>query len=176
LALTSTGTRSRWGCCTRGTVSGLLKACYEAGPTGYDLCRLLRQVGVACEVIAPSLIPKASGDKVKTDKSNCQRLARLHRAGFVGLVPTERSSGGREHRGHLTKAGNAHLRARLVEAAWSYQHRPYVGRVIAKRHEGLPPRWSPGPGPRNYACAGASSTWPSARTTSPSWPPPSPES
>ena len=44
-----------------------LRACYEAGPTGYDLCRLLRQLGVACEVIAPSLTPKASGDKVKTD-------------------------------------------------------------------------------------------------------------
>ena len=58
-----------------------LRACYEAGPTGYDLCRLLRQMGVACEVIAPSLIPKASGDKVKTDKRDCQRLARLHRAG-----------------------------------------------------------------------------------------------
>ena len=64
----------------------LLRACYEAGPTGYDLCRLLRQMGVACEVIAPSLIPKASGDKVKTDKRDCQRLARLHRAGELVAV------------------------------------------------------------------------------------------
>jgi transposase len=59
--------------------------------------------------------------------------------GFVGLVPSEYSSGQREHRGHLTKAGNAHLRAQLVESAWSYQHRPYVGPEIAKRHVGLPP-------------------------------------
>jgi transposase len=59
----------------------LLRACYEAGPTGYDLCRLLRSMGAACEVIAPSLIPKASGDKVKTHKRDCQRLARLYRAG-----------------------------------------------------------------------------------------------
>ncbi len=38
-----------------------LRACYEAGPTGYELCRLLRTPGVACEVIAPSLIPTAPG-------------------------------------------------------------------------------------------------------------------
>jgi transposase len=262
---------------------GLLRVCYEAGPTGYDLARLLRQMGVACEVIAPSMIPKAPGDKVKTDTRDCRRLARLHRAGelvairvpspleeavrdlcrtrgdmvedltrarnrltkfllrhsrvwrggsnwtvkheawlgaqrfdepalqttfehyravvtsrdaqlaaveadlklwiarapfaepvrrlaayrgvtamgalglqaevcdwrrfgraeqmmgFVGLVPSEYSSGGSTRRGHITKAGNTHLRAQLVESAWAYQHRPYVGGEIAKRHEGLPP-------------------------------------
>ena len=262
---------------------GLLRACYEAGPTGYDLARLLKSLGVHCEVIAPSMIPKAPGDKVKTDSRDCRRLARLHRAGelvairipspleeavrdlartrgdmvedltrarnrltkfllrhstvwrggsnwtvkheawltslhfcepalqttfdhyravvlsrdaqlaaveadlrmwidrepfatpvhclaayrgvtalgaltlqaevcdwrrfsraasfmgFVGLVPREYSSGASTHRGHITKAGNAHLRTQLVEAAWSYQHRPYVGPEIAKRHEGLAP-------------------------------------
>ena len=261
----------------------LLRACYEAGPTGYDLHRLLAWLGVRCDVVAPSLIPKAPGDKVKTDKRDCRRLARLHRAGelvairvptpleeavrdlyrtrgdmvedltrarnrltkfllrhgcvwrggsnwtvkheawlaaqtfeeaaltttyshyravvatrdaqlaaveadlipwfdrepfadgvhrlgayrgvthmgalglqaevcdwrrfgraaalmgFMGLVPTEYSSGGSTHRGHLTKAGNAHVRAQLVEGAWQYQHRPYVGSVIAKRHEGVRP-------------------------------------
>jgi transposase len=60
--------------------------------------------------------------------------------GFVGLVPTEYSSGGSTHRGHLTKAGNAHIRAQLIEGAWSYQHRPYVGAVIGKRHEGVSPQ------------------------------------
>jgi transposase len=262
---------------------GSLRVCYEAGPTGYDLARLLSSMGVACEVIAPSLIPKAPGDKVKTDKRDCRRLARLHRAGelvairvpspleeavrdlcrtrgdmvedltrarnrlskfllrhsrvyrhgtpwtvkheawlaaqrfdeaalavtfghyratvlardaalaaveadmatwlerepfatavrrlgayrgvtrmgalslqaevcdwrrfgraasvmgFVGLVPSEYSSGNRSQRGHITKAGNNHLRAQLVESAWSYQHRPYVGAEIAKRQAGLPP-------------------------------------
>lgn len=59
--------------------------------------------------------------------------------GFVGLVPSEYSSGTSTRRGHITKAGNSHLRAQLVEAAWAYQHRPYVGREIAQRHEGLPP-------------------------------------
>ena len=261
----------------------LVWACYEAGPTGYDLHRLLVSLGVHCAVVAPSMIPKAPGDKVKTDTRDCRRLARLHRAGelvairvpsvleeavrdlcrtrgdmvedltrarnrllkfmlrhsrvwrggsnwtvkheawlaaqrfdepalqttfehyravvltrdaqlaaveadlarwtsaapfaepvrrlaayrgvtamgalslqaevcdwrrfgraaqmmgFVGLVPSEYSSGSHRHRGHITKAGNAHLRAQLVEAAWAYQHRPYLGAEIAKRQEGLAP-------------------------------------
>jgi len=261
----------------------LVWACYEAGPTGYDLHRLLTSMGVHCSVVAPSLIPKAPGDKVKTDKRDCRRLARLHRAGelvairvpspleeavrdlcrtrgdmvadltrarnrlskfllrhgrvwrdgsawthkheswlaaqsfdepalaatyshyravlttrdaqlaaveadlvgwfdrepfadgvrrlgayrgvthmgalalqaevcdwrrfaraaslmgFVGLTPSEYSSGGYTHRGHITKAGNAHVRAQLVEGAWQYQHRPYVGSVIASRQEGVGP-------------------------------------
>jgi transposase len=67
-----------------------LRACYEAGPTGYDLARLLESMRVRCQVIAPSLIPKAPGDKVKTDRRDCRRLARLHRAGeLVAIrVPT----------------------------------------------------------------------------------------
>jgi transposase len=60
---------------------GLLRACYEAGPGGYDLHRLLASMGVACEVVAPSLIPKGGSDKVKTDRRDSFRLARLHRAG-----------------------------------------------------------------------------------------------
>jgi transposase len=255
-----------------------LRACYEAGPTGFELARLLHRLHVRCEVIAPSLIPKAPGDKVKTDRRDCRRLARLHRAGelvsvriptvqeeavrdlcrtradmvedltrarnrlgkfllrhgrvwrggstwtlkhqawlgsqrfeqpamtqtfghylavvevrnahldaveadlagwcdrppfdwqvarlaayrgitrlgaltlaaevadwrrfatasqfmgFCGLVPSEYSSGTSVHRGPLTKAGNAHLRAQLVESAWAYQHRPAVGVRIARRH------------------------------------------
>jgi transposase len=60
--------------------------------------------------------------------------------GFCGLVPSEYSSGQRTWRGHLTKAGNAHLRAQLIESAWSYQHRPGVGVQIARRHQGLDPQ------------------------------------
>ena len=45
-----------------------LAVCYEAGPGGFDLLRLLRRIGVACEVIAPSLVPVRSGDRVKTDR------------------------------------------------------------------------------------------------------------
>jgi transposase len=51
-----------------------LRACYEAGPTGYELARLLDRLDVRCQVIAPALIPKAPGDKIKTDRRDCRRL------------------------------------------------------------------------------------------------------
>jgi len=65
---------------------GRLRVCYEAGPTGYELARLLASLGVSCQVIAPSLIPRAPGDRVKTDKRDCRRLARLHRAGELTAI------------------------------------------------------------------------------------------
>jgi transposase len=261
-----------------------LRACYEAGPTGYDTWRLLEGLGVPCEVIAPSLIPRRSGAHVKTDRTDARNLARLHRAGeltavrvpspgeealrdlvrtreelksdqriarqrirsfllrygksysagsgrwgvryelwlatqsfeepaaqaafdhlmsaasvrsaqlqaiereieaaalsgplagpvaclrgfrgidtltaltiitetcdfarfpsargymaFTGLVPREHSSGAVRRQGSITKAGNAHLRRVLIEAAWAYRHRPAVRGKLAVRQEGLPP-------------------------------------
>jgi transposase len=75
-----------------------LRVCYEAGPTGYELARLLHRQGVACQVIAPSLTPRAVGDKVKTDRRDCRRLARLHRAGeLVAIrIPTPREEAVRD--------------------------------------------------------------------------------
>jgi transposase len=261
-----------------------LRTCYEAGPTGYDTWRLLSDLGVPCEVIAPSLIPRRSGAHVKTDRTDARNLARLHRAGeltavrvpspaeealrdlvraredlkddrrvaqqrirsfllrygrrypagsgrwgvayelwlqalrfeepaaqaafdhlmgaasvrgaqlaaiereieqaalsgplaepvarlrafrgidtltavtvvtetcdfrrfptasaymaFTGLVPREHSSGAVRRQGAITKAGNAHVRRVLVEAAWAYRHRPAVRGKLAVRQEGLPP-------------------------------------
>src|SRR5215210_6749609 len=52
-------------------------ACYEAGPTGYELARILRAAGMHCEVIAPSLIPARRGDRIKTDRRDARRLALL---------------------------------------------------------------------------------------------------
>ncbi len=258
-------------------------ACYEAGPTGYELARVLRTARMHCEVIAPSLIPVRQGDRVKTDKRDARRLALLFRGGqlsavrvptvaeeavrdlcraradmvidrtrarhrlgkfllrhgivwrggdnwtlkhyrwldglrfedaalratfahyratltareaavdaidtdlalwfdrapfadavhrlaayrgvtelgglmlasevcdwrrfptagmfmaFTGLVPCEDSSGERTRRGGITHAGNGHLRAQLVEAAWAYKSRPAAGPVIRRRQEGLDP-------------------------------------
>jgi len=257
---------------------GRLRLCYEAGPTGFGLYRLLRSMGVACDVVAPALIPRAPGDRVKTDRRDCRRLARLHRAGelvairvpteaeeavrdlcraravvvgdrtrirhrlskfllrhdriwretawtvrheqwltgqrfddaalrvtyghyramliareaelaavqadlghwythgpftdavarlaayrgvayvgaltiasevgdwrrfpaartfmgFTGLVPSEYSSGEAVRRGHITKAGNTHLRTQLIESAWSYQHHPGLGVTLRRRQE-----------------------------------------
>lgn len=250
-----------------------LAVCYEAGPCGYEPLRLLAGMGVACDVVAPSLVPTRAGDRVKTDHRDARKLVRLYRAGelsfvappspaqeglrdlvrclddlvcarraarhrvakallrhgrvwrggrsswtrahcawveaqrledpladaaldqmrihlaaldaqvasierrleevartdpwadpvrwlcafrgvstrtalgllaeigdfrrfssprelmsFLGLVPSEYSSGEQRHRGHITKTGNRHARRLLVEASWHYRHRPRLGR------------------------------------------------
>jgi transposase len=263
-----------------------LRACYEAGPTGYVLYWQLTALGVACEVVAPTLIPVKAGDRVKTNRRDAEKLARCYRAGdltpvwvptpaheamrdlvrtredaredqqrarqrlgkfllrhgwkppedvkrnwtnkhmdwikrqvsfeqaasqaafldyvhevehaaerlqrlektiddaiaaapaeiqqvvqalqalrgvgkivavsvvaevgslsrfrnprqlmsYSGLVSSEYSSGNRIQRGGITKTGNAHLRRVLVEAAWAYQHKPWIGGWLAKRQQGL---------------------------------------
>jgi len=65
---------------------GNLKVCYEAGPTGYALYWQLTKLGVECEVIAPSLIPKKAGDKVKTDRRDAEKLAQSYQAGDLTPV------------------------------------------------------------------------------------------
>jgi len=259
-----------------------LHFCYEAGPTGYELYRTIIKEGHLCTVIAPSLIPKRAGDKVKTDKRDAISLAKLFRAGeltavyvpkpedeairdltraredavhirtkakqrlkafllrhdircprsenwseahlrwlaeiklphaasqvvfqeylnsvteavrreqrllseiekhvkqwrlypavislmalrgvrmviassmiaelgdlshfedpkrlmsYLGLTPSEHSSGERTKRGAITKTGNNHARKMLIEAAWSYRFDPKVSREIQKRQEDLP--------------------------------------
>ncbi|HTP26889.1 MAG TPA: IS110 family transposase [Anaeromyxobacteraceae bacterium] len=261
-----------------------LRACYEAGPTGYVLYWQLTEMGVKCEVVAPTLVPVKAGDKVKTDRRDAEKLARCYRAGdltpvwvpnaehealrdlvrarlaakrdqlrhrhrlqkfllrhgrrppekvkswteahlkwvrdavhfeqpaqeatlsdylneverareriqrlehaideaivtmpermravanalqalrgiakvsavtvvaelgeisrfekpkqlmgYAGIVSRENSSGERERRGAITKTGNAHLRRIVIEAAWSYRHRPAKGPELRKRQEG----------------------------------------
>jgi transposase len=260
---------------------GEVRACYEAGSCGYEVHRQLAGMKVPCDVIAPSLIPVRAGDRVKTDRRDAEKLARLYRAGeltsirvpskaeealrdlvrcredvredvlrdrdrllkfllrhgrkftegqknwsmahwkwlrtqrfddataqtvfteylarldgtlgrlkaldqelaaaaekepyktpvaklrclrgidtltavilvaeicdfhrfehpdqfmaFVGLVPSERSSGGKERRGGITKTGNGHARRVLVEAAWQYRRPPRQSKVIQARWEG----------------------------------------
>lgn len=263
-----------------------LRVCYEAGPTGYVLYWQLTQLGVACEVVAPTLVPVKAGDRVKTDRRDAAKLARSYRAGdltavwvpdadhealrdlvrgredakqdqqrarqrlgkfllrhgcqrpadikqnwtqkhmdwikrqvsfpqpalqatfldyvhevehaadrlrrlekaiddavaaapaeiqevvqalqalrgvakiaavsivaelgslsrfrnprqlmsYCGMVSSEYSSGNHIHRGPITKTGNAHLRRVMVEAAWAYQHKPWIGGWLAKRQQGL---------------------------------------
>lgn len=58
---------------------------------------------------------------------------------FTGLVPSEHSSGERQHRGGITHAGNTHLRTQLVESAWSYRSAARIGAVLAKRQHGVHP-------------------------------------
>ncbi|WP_026688301.1 IS110 family transposase [Alteribacter aurantiacus] len=261
-----------------------LRMCYEAGPTGYSLQRLLQSLDIQCEVIAPSLIPQKPGERIKTDRRDSIRLAQLYRAGeltpvyipnsddealrdlvraredakedelrakhrlskfllrndikppkgvnkwtkkyrdwldkltfersslrvvfqeyyhqikeleqrilryeeevkvqanegvhapmiqslqalrgialitatslvaevgsfrrfptaghfmsYVGLIPSEYSSGDRRQQGEITKTGNRHVRRLLVESAWSYRYKPAVKGELKKRQNGLSP-------------------------------------
>lgn len=261
---------------------GPVRACYEAGPSGYALYRQLTALGVPCQVIAPALTPRKPGDRIKTNRRDAVKLVRLFRAGeltsiyvpneadeavrdllrcredlqddllrwrhrllkflarhgrvyhdgrnwshrhwawlrsqrvedpvlartfheylftveqllarradlereidtlaqrepyrepvgwlrcfrgigtlsaltllmevgdfarfrsprelmaYLGLVPSEYSTGERERRGRITKAGNSHARRVLIEAAWHYRHAPRLGRSLAVRSRGQP--------------------------------------
>jgi transposase len=261
---------------------GPVTCCYEAGPCGFELQRTLTAQKIPCDVIAPALIPRRPGDRIKTDRRDASHLAILYRAGaltaihipteqeeaardllrcrediradllrarhrlskfllrhgrrftvtkawskrhdawlraqtwplttldqthraylrtvdeaiarlqaveddlralltleplrprverlrcfrgiddltaltiaaelgdprrfatapstmaFVGLVPSEHSSGATRARGAITKTGNAHLRRVLVEAAWHYRHHPFVGAPLRQRQRGAP--------------------------------------
>jgi transposase len=121
----------------------LVSACYEAGPGGYELHRLLTSMGVACEVVAPSLIPKGSSDRVKTDRRDAIRLARLHRAGELTAVrvPSPAEEAVRDlvraradlvdDRKRMQQRMNAVLlrHGRVWRGAkWTYAHRVWVDR------------------------------------------------
>ena len=264
-------------------VSGPILCAYEAGPCGYGLQRALREQGLPCQVIAPSLIPRKPGDRIKTDRRDARRLAELlegglltevhapspedeavrdlcraredakedqvrarHRLGkfllrrglrwsrkswtvihqqwlrglrlehladqaifdaycialdqatervrmvelalqgwasaepyatpvswlrcfhgidtvtamtlvtelhdfrrfrrprelmsYLGLIPSEHSSGGHTQRGGITKTGNGHARRVLIECAWHYRHPAKVSRALHQRREGQPAR------------------------------------
>lgn len=65
---------------------GEVRACYEAGTCGYTLQRRLETAGIICEVIAPSLIPRKPGERIKTDRRDALKLAELLRAGVLTAV------------------------------------------------------------------------------------------
>lgn len=177
---------------------------YEAGPCGFWLYRRLRAQGLACMVVSPSMTPRNAADRVKTDRRDALKLARLARAGelepiyvpdardeairdlvraredavcmqrqarqrlqalqalrgisalhavrmvaelgdfqrfetprklmgYLGMIPSEDSSGKRRRQGSITKAGNSSARRALIEAAQAYAHPARVSWVIARR-------------------------------------------
>jgi transposase len=63
-----------------------LRVCYEAGPTGYVVYWQLAELGVRCDVVAPTLVPVKAGDRVKTDRRDAEKLARSHRSGDLTAV------------------------------------------------------------------------------------------
>lgn len=71
----------------RESAGGEVRACYEAGTCGYTRQRRLETAGgVVCEVVAPSLIPRKPGDRIKTDRRDARKLAEMHRAGILTTV------------------------------------------------------------------------------------------
>ena len=76
---------------------------------------------------------------------------------FLGLTPSEYSSGHQRHRGHITKTGNQHARRLLIEAAWHYRHRRGAGADRA-RPRSPEPEVAPAPGRRRSACTAAIAT------------------
>ena len=107
---------------------GAVRCCYEAGPCGFELQRALTADGVSCDVIAPALIPRRAGDRIKTDRRDAIQLAVLYRAGALTRihiptdqeepsadphgVPARRGSGtGPARRGRDRSAGLPHARA-----------------------------------------------------------------
>ena len=63
-----------------------LRVCYEAGPTGYGLYWLLTGMGIHCDVIAPSLVPRKPGDRVKTNRRDAEKLAKSYQSGDLTPV------------------------------------------------------------------------------------------
>ena len=122
---------------------GKIRTCYEAGPSGYELQRLLASLGVACAVIAPALIPVRPGDRVKTDKRDARHLVRQFRSGeLVAIrVPTPAEEAVRDlcrARGDavedLTRAKNRlghfllrHGRVYRTGTPWTFRYRGWLG-------------------------------------------------
>ncbi|QNK58711.1 IS110 family transposase [Paenibacillus sp. PAMC21692] len=106
-----------------------LEVCYEAGPTGYVLYRWLLEMDVSCTVIAPSLIPKRAGDRIKTDKRDALRLAQLFRSGELTsiYIPTLKDESLRDL-----------VRAREDAKEDLNRHKQRLGKLLL-RHQLSPP-------------------------------------
>jgi transposase len=122
-----------------------LSVCYEAGPGGFALWRLLTSMGVACDVVAPSLIPVRKGDRVKTDRRDAKKLVALYRGGLLRFVhpPTPELEGLRDllrarddlrcarmaARNRVLKQLLRHGRIfREGKTAWTQLHRRWIAR------------------------------------------------
>ena len=92
----------------------LLRVCYEAGPTGFGLCRRLQAAGIECVVVAPSLVPQQAGARVKTDRRDAARLAHFLRSGDLTAVwvPDEQTEALRDLERSRDDAKNAERVAR----------------------------------------------------------------
>lgn len=116
-----------------------LRACYEAGPTGYVVYWQLTALSVKCEVVAPTLVPVKAGERVKTDRRDAEKLARSYRSG--DLTPIWIPDAAHEALRDLVRAREAakkdHLRARNRLSKFLLRHgwrRPDGMKAWTKRH------------------------------------------
>ena len=123
-----------------------LRVCYEAGPTGFVLARRLAQLKTHCTVVAPSLIPTRAGDRIKTDRRDALKLARLLRAGELTAVHVPDASDeamrdlcrARTDAVQNLRRGRAQLKAFLLrngyrytgKSAWSEAHLRYLRELV----------------------------------------------
>ena len=142
---------------------------YEAGPCGFWLYRRLRAQGLECMVVSPSKTPRNDtailaelehwrwrpvvealqelrGVQVLHAVRIVAELGDFNRfesprklMAYLGLIPSENSSGDRRRLGAITKAGNARVRHILIQAAWQYRRRPAVGAPLRRRQSGQVP-------------------------------------
>ena len=130
--------------CLKPDVNGLLKVLakagapsqvsvvYEAGPTGFGLCRELRRRGFHCDIVAPSLIPKRPGERIKNDRRDCLRLAELSRSGELRpiWIPDEAHEAMRDLCRAMEDAVGMRLKARQQLKAFLLRHgRIYPGKT-----------------------------------------------
>ncbi len=120
-----------------------VQVCYEAGPTGYGLARAARAAGIALEVVAPTKTPRASGDRVKTDRKDAELLCRLLMAGQLTPVriPTPSFEAARDlarareqvrvdlcrARHRVSKMLLRHGRVYPEKTTWTQKHRHWLG-------------------------------------------------
>jgi len=120
-----------------------LRCCYEAGPCGYGLYRKMRKARINCVVIAPSLVPVQSGNRVKTDSRDARKLAHFLRSGDLTevFVPDEEAEAIRDLERAREDAKNAQRAARQQlgkfllrhdrrwpKSNWTLEHLDWIGR------------------------------------------------
>jgi transposase len=127
-----------------GSLSGPVRACYEAGPTGFGLYRAAVAAGIAMDVVAPGKTPRGRSDRVKTDRKDAELLARLLLSGslFAVTVPPVQVEAAREltrchdacrrdlmnARHRVSKMLLRHGRVYPKPSTWSQEHRRWLSR------------------------------------------------
>lgn len=114
-----------------------LRTCYEAGPCGYELKRLLDRLNIGCAVVAPGLVPQRPSDHVKTNRRDAVKLARMLRAGEIASihVPTEATEAVRDFVRLREDQKEDRLRCRQRLSKFLLRHgKIYMGHAWTQKH------------------------------------------